>query len=210
MDEIISHYQQTREEARLQSGPGVLEMARTRELILRHLPPAPNIILDVGGGPGAYAAWLSDYPTAVGQMALAPHNLNLVRNEEKKAKPSLPRLVADFAAAQSHAKLYLAAVSALAAARPVVQQMKALHLQEARTLVAATNDYARGLKPYNQHLLNTGDLLWARFVTQVRASSRAEDGTYHRLGGYAAFKNRVDWNALASEMGSATSTGRSG
>jgi hypothetical protein len=159
---------------------------------------------------GAYAAWLSDYPTAVGQMALAAHNLNLVRNEEKKAKPSLRRLVVDFAAAQSHAKLYLAAVSDLAASRPVVQQMKALHLQEARTLVAATNDYARGLKPYNQHLLNAGDLLWARFVTQVRASSRAEDVTYHRLGGYAAFKNRIDWNALASEMGSATSTGRSG
>jgi hypothetical protein len=88
--------------------------------------------------------------------------------------------------------------------------MKALHLQEARTLVAATTDYTRGLTPYNQHLLNTGDMLWARFVTQVRASSRAEDVTYDRLGGYTAFKNRVDRNAFATEMGSAISTGRLG
>lgn len=159
---------------------------------------------------GAYAAWLSQYPTAVGQMALATHNLNLVRNEEKKAKPSFTRLVADFTAGQSHAKRYLAAVSALRADRPVVQRMKALHLREARTLVAATNDYVHGIEPFNQHRLDTGDALWARFMTQVRASSHAEDVTYRRLGGYGAFKNRVDWNKLASDMGSATSTGRSG
>jgi SAM-dependent methyltransferase len=38
---------------------GRLERERTQELLLRHLPPAPARILDIGGGPGVYAAWLA-------------------------------------------------------------------------------------------------------------------------------------------------------
>ncbi|MBF9071875.1 class I SAM-dependent methyltransferase [Streptacidiphilus fuscans] len=38
---------------------GRLEMIRTRELLHRHLPPAPAKVLDVGGGPGAHAEWLT-------------------------------------------------------------------------------------------------------------------------------------------------------
>ncbi|MEY9904898.1 ubiquinone/menaquinone biosynthesis C-methylase UbiE [Catenulispora sp. MAP12-49] len=38
---------------------GRLERERTKELLLRELPPAPARILDVGGGPGIYAAWLA-------------------------------------------------------------------------------------------------------------------------------------------------------
>ncbi|HWG23487.1 class I SAM-dependent methyltransferase [Actinospica sp.] len=37
---------------------GRLELERTKELLLRFLPPAPARVLDVGGGPGVYAAWL--------------------------------------------------------------------------------------------------------------------------------------------------------
>ena len=38
---------------------GRLERDRTMELLLRFLPPAPADVLDVGGGPGVYAAWLA-------------------------------------------------------------------------------------------------------------------------------------------------------
>lgn len=38
---------------------GRLERERTKELLLRFLPPAPARILDVGGGPGVYASWLA-------------------------------------------------------------------------------------------------------------------------------------------------------
>jgi ubiquinone/menaquinone biosynthesis C-methylase UbiE len=38
---------------------GRLERVRTQELLLRHLPPAPARVLDVGGGPGVYAAWIA-------------------------------------------------------------------------------------------------------------------------------------------------------
>jgi SAM-dependent methyltransferase len=38
---------------------GRLERERTKELLLRFLPPAPARVLDVGGGPGVYASWLA-------------------------------------------------------------------------------------------------------------------------------------------------------
>ena len=59
--EILEYYERGREAGRLAgefpSGP--LELVRTQELIGRHLPPAPLDVLDVGGGPGIYAAWLA-------------------------------------------------------------------------------------------------------------------------------------------------------
>jgi ubiquinone/menaquinone biosynthesis C-methylase UbiE len=42
------------------SADGRLELIRTRELLRRHLPSAPATLLDVGGGPGVHAAWLTD------------------------------------------------------------------------------------------------------------------------------------------------------
>ena len=57
--DIISHYAEVDEDSRLQTGFFRLELARTQELILRHLPPAPARVVDVGGGSGAYAAWLA-------------------------------------------------------------------------------------------------------------------------------------------------------
>lgn len=58
--QIIEFYANEYDEAARLSGTadGVLEMARTRELLGRHLPPPPAAVLDVGGGPGAHARWL--------------------------------------------------------------------------------------------------------------------------------------------------------
>jgi ubiquinone/menaquinone biosynthesis C-methylase UbiE len=57
--EFIQHYQQVEEDSRLRTGWFQLEFARTQELILRHLAPARAVILDAGGGSGAYAGWLA-------------------------------------------------------------------------------------------------------------------------------------------------------
>ncbi len=68
MDElatIVDHYSGTDERSRLAGGPSALELVRTREILLRHLPPAPARVLDVGGGPGAHAAWLAELGHAV-------------------------------------------------------------------------------------------------------------------------------------------------
>jgi ubiquinone/menaquinone biosynthesis C-methylase UbiE len=56
---IVGHYGDADESARLCINWFQLEQARTQELILRHLPPSPATIIDVGGGAGAYACWLA-------------------------------------------------------------------------------------------------------------------------------------------------------
>ena len=59
-DEIVEHYDREIDEGRrITQGLGQLELLRTREIVRRHLPPAPRRILDVGGGTGVHAAWLA-------------------------------------------------------------------------------------------------------------------------------------------------------
>ena len=56
---ILDYYGGADEASRLSTGWFQLEQARTRELILRHLPPVPATIIDAGGGAGVYACWLA-------------------------------------------------------------------------------------------------------------------------------------------------------
>jgi SAM-dependent methyltransferase len=57
--EIENYYARGEEAHRLFKGHGQIELVRTQEIILRHLPRPPGIILDVGGGTGIYACWLA-------------------------------------------------------------------------------------------------------------------------------------------------------
>jgi ubiquinone/menaquinone biosynthesis C-methylase UbiE len=59
-DEIAAYYARGLERDRLGDGPGALEFLRTQVLIERHLPMAPAVVADVGGGPGRYAVWLAE------------------------------------------------------------------------------------------------------------------------------------------------------
>jgi ubiquinone/menaquinone biosynthesis C-methylase UbiE len=58
--EIRSYYDSGVERDRLTQGYSRIEFERTKELLERHLPPPPARVLDVGGGPGAYAEWLAE------------------------------------------------------------------------------------------------------------------------------------------------------
>lgn len=58
-EQIASYYALGLERDRLANGAGALEFARTQSLLERFLPPAPAVIVDVGGGPGRYAFWLA-------------------------------------------------------------------------------------------------------------------------------------------------------
>jgi ubiquinone/menaquinone biosynthesis C-methylase UbiE len=58
ISEVVAHYEAMHEDDRLASGPGALELVRTREILRRHLPSPPARVLDVGGGTGVHADWL--------------------------------------------------------------------------------------------------------------------------------------------------------
>jgi SAM-dependent methyltransferase len=78
-DEIRSYYDRGLERDRLGQGYSQIEFDRTRELLERHLPPAPARVLDVGGGPGAYAAWLADAGYDVALVDASPLHVREAR-----------------------------------------------------------------------------------------------------------------------------------
>jgi SAM-dependent methyltransferase len=88
-NEISEHYASGYEAGRLSSGPGLLEAARTRELLGRFLPPAPAVVRDVGGGPGPYAAWLARVGYEVHLLDITPVHVDLAR-EASRAQPEHP------------------------------------------------------------------------------------------------------------------------
>ena len=69
---ILEHYQAGAESDRLGRGASRIERARTEELLRRFLPRPPAAILDVGGGPGAYASWLAELGYDVDLIDLVP------------------------------------------------------------------------------------------------------------------------------------------
>lgn len=84
---IAAYYDQAPEETRLEQLPFVLEEIRTRELIQRHAPTPPATVLDVGGGAGPYAMWLTEVGYAVHLLDASPR---LVAEARRRAA-SLPR-----------------------------------------------------------------------------------------------------------------------
>jgi ubiquinone/menaquinone biosynthesis C-methylase UbiE len=72
LEEVINFYASGYEEIRLTVGAGQLERERTRELLMRFLPPAPAVVLDVGGGAGAYAFWLAKHGYEVHLTDISP------------------------------------------------------------------------------------------------------------------------------------------
>ncbi|MBV9794293.1 MAG: class I SAM-dependent methyltransferase [Actinobacteria bacterium] len=68
-----AYYERGEEEARLADGAaGELEFERTKEIVLRHLPPPPAVVADIGGGPGRYAHWLAGLGYQVVHRDLMP------------------------------------------------------------------------------------------------------------------------------------------
>jgi ubiquinone/menaquinone biosynthesis C-methylase UbiE len=72
IDAVVNFYASGYEEIRLSEGTSQLECERTRELLMRFLPPAPAIVLDVGGGAGAYACWLAKHGYEVHLTDISP------------------------------------------------------------------------------------------------------------------------------------------
>jgi SAM-dependent methyltransferase len=94
LPEIAPHYEAGLEKPRLTQGPGLLEFARTCEVIDRHFPPPPADVLDVGGGPGAYACRLARRGYAVRLVDAVPLHVEQAR-EASRLQPDRPLAGAD-------------------------------------------------------------------------------------------------------------------
>lgn len=83
VDDVARYYAQAPEEDRLKYGAALLEEARTRELIQRYAPGPPAVVLDVGGGAGAYSFWLGDLGYTVHLLDAAPR---LIAEAQRRAQ----------------------------------------------------------------------------------------------------------------------------
>jgi len=74
-----AYYERGEERERLAAGIGELEFERTKEIVLRHLPPAPAVVVDIGGGPGRYTLWLAGLGYRVLHRDLMPLHVRQLR-----------------------------------------------------------------------------------------------------------------------------------
>jgi SAM-dependent methyltransferase len=81
LPDLQRHYVAGLERGRLHGDDGEprLELARSLELLERFLPAAPADVLDVGGGPGTYAAWLGERGHRVRLVDLLPLHVEEAR-----------------------------------------------------------------------------------------------------------------------------------
>jgi ubiquinone/menaquinone biosynthesis C-methylase UbiE len=95
MEDIERYYLRGREDARLRTGNGKLELERARELMSRFLPPAPAIVMDVGGGTGIHAFWLAGQGYEVHLLDIVLNHIEDARKEAAaQAGASLAEAVA--------------------------------------------------------------------------------------------------------------------
>jgi ubiquinone/menaquinone biosynthesis C-methylase UbiE len=90
--DVIAHYEQADEDSRLEAGWFRLEFARTKELILRHLPPVPSLVLDVGGGSGVYAGWLATLGYEVVLVDPVPKHIEQALKRSRNQERAIARI----------------------------------------------------------------------------------------------------------------------
>ena len=148
-NEILRFYDGADEASRLRQGWFQLEQARTQELILRHLPPAPAIIIDAGGGAGAYACWLASRGYEVHLIDPVPKHVEQARALSKQ-QPAHPLASAEVGDAR-HLSQRDASADAVLLLGPLY------HLVERPDRIACLREAHRVLRP--------GGLVWGAAIS---------------------------------------------
>lgn len=76
-DDVLNSYNAGAEKNRLRNDLGLIEFARTCEILLEKLPPAPAVVYDIGGGYGEYAWWLAKKGYTVYLYDLSEKNIDM-------------------------------------------------------------------------------------------------------------------------------------
>lgn len=74
---LLAGYNAGMERGRLRKGLGLIEFARSKELLLADLPAPPAVIYDVGGAYGEYAWWLASLGYEVHLFDLSETNVRM-------------------------------------------------------------------------------------------------------------------------------------
>lgn len=91
---LRDHYALGMERDRLAQARGIVEFERTKEILLRRLPPPPSVVADVGGGPGRYALWLAGRGHTVEHRDLMEGHVEQLR-EDAAGLPNVRAAVSD-------------------------------------------------------------------------------------------------------------------
>ena len=86
---FLDKYNKGIEKNRLHKGLGLIEFARTKEILLENLPPAPAVICDIGGAYGEYSYWLASLRYEVYLYDLSEKNIAMAHEFGKKCGVSL-------------------------------------------------------------------------------------------------------------------------
>jgi ubiquinone/menaquinone biosynthesis C-methylase UbiE len=136
-DDCLEHYGAGVEEGRVDRGTSSLEFERTKELLDRFLPPPPASVLDVGGGPGAYSAWLAE-------RGYRTHLIDPVPLHVEQAVARATRLRLDYTAAVGDAR----ALEEGAVSWDAVLMLGPLyHLTKRRDRIQALREARRVVRP---------------------------------------------------------------
>ena len=77
---VLAGYNAGIEKDRLRSGVGLIEFARTKEILLENLPTPPAVIYDIGGGYGEYSWWLASLGYEVHLFDLSETNIEMSKD----------------------------------------------------------------------------------------------------------------------------------
>ena len=190
---ISAYYERSPEESRLQQGASQLEELRTRELLLRHAPEPPAVVLDVGGGAGPYAFWLAERGYEVRLIDAAPRLVAIARSLNERATHTLAATsVGDARALPEENE----------SASMVLMLGPLYHLQEDRDRHAAIAEAARVLKPGGV-LVAAGISRWASALDGL-SRELLRDGDFIRImqqdlidGRHRNTTDRVDYFTTA-------------
>jgi|SRR6185503_10537628 len=136
-ENIDRFYGSAAEEQRLSYGLGPLEFERNKELISRFLPADNGFIIDVGGGPGIYAEWLTGKGYTV-------HLIDPIKKHIQQAEKRAAKLKRPFKAALGEARILPFSDNS---ADLVIEHGPLYHLQRRSDRVAALKEACRVLKP---------------------------------------------------------------
>jgi SAM-dependent methyltransferase len=75
--DVLAAYNAGIEKNRLRSGLGLVEFARTCEILTETLPAPPAVIYDIGGGYGEYAWWLAARGYTVSLFDISERNIEM-------------------------------------------------------------------------------------------------------------------------------------